>query len=125
MKTSTDGNSRLRFLHASRVDSPAGDLGSLQLHSQADEPLGTLNGVLIDPGARQVRYFVVEKAGWFRNRKYLVPANLTAKVESERRTLRLDIDSEDLQELDEFDSRAVCEFSDEDTLEAMFARQVA
>lgn len=117
--------SRLRFLHASRVDSPAGDLGSLQLQSHTDEPLGTLNGVLIDPAARQVRYFVVETPGWFRSRQYLVPIDCTAKVEPDRRTLRLDLEAGDLETLDEFDSRAVPEFSEEDTVAAMFAGRVA
>lgn len=125
MKAKMGRESQLRFLEASRVGSPAGDLGSLQLHSQADEPLGTLNGVLIDPAARQVRYFVVETPGWFRSRKYLVPADYTAKVEPERRTLRLDLAADDLQTLDEFDGRAVREFSDEDTVAAMFAERVA
>ena len=125
MKAKTIGESRLRFLHASRVDSPAGDLGSLQLHSQANQPLGTLNGVLIEPSARQVRYFVVETPGWFRNRRYLVPADCAAKVEEEGNTLRLDIEPDELPNLDEFDSQSVREYSDEDTIEAMFARQVA
>jgi uncharacterized protein YrrD len=86
--------------------------------------LGTLDGVLIDPSERRVRFFVVQTQGWLRKRKYLISAETPAKVETDGTTLRLDIDGDDVAR-DEFDSRAVRKFSDEDAVEAMFARQVA
>jgi hypothetical protein len=117
------GDSRkLRFLEASRVGSPAGDLASLQLHTEADEPLGTLDGILIDPSERRVRYLVVERPGWFRTRRYLVPTECVAKVERDRKLLRLDVDPADLHALDEFNRSKFREFSDEDAVDAMFAR---
>jgi len=123
MKPSTDRESGLCFLKASRVDGPTGDLGGLQLHGQSDETLGMLNGILIDPAARRVRYFVLETPGWFRSRKYLISTECLAKVE--RNALRLEIHADDLSSLDEFDSRSVRDYCEEDAVEAMFTRQVA
>lgn len=114
-------NLRLRYLEASRIASPAGDLGKMLVETEADEQLGSLGGVLIDPSERRVRYFVVETPGWFRPRRYLVSTDCVAKVEPERNTLRLDVTSDDLERIEEFDGEPIREFSDEDTVEAMFA----
>lgn len=122
MKAETGDQSRLCFLAASRVGSPVGDLGSIQLQTLGNEPLGTLSGVLIEPAARRVRYFVVEKEGWFRRRTYLVSADCPAKVEPGGNRIRLDVAPEDLRSMDEFDRSGVREFSEEDAIEAMFAR---
>ena len=125
MNRKADSESRLCFLDASHVGSPAGDLGRLQLQSERDEPLGTLDGVLIDPSARRVCYLVVETPGWFRKRKYLIPTECPAKLEPERNTLRVDIEPDAVGSLEEFDRRDVREYSEQDTVEAMFARHVA
>jgi len=122
MKIQMGDESRLCFLEASKVGSPAGDLGSLQLQTRANEPLGTLSGVVIEPLERRVRYFVVESSGWFRRRQYLVPTDCVANVESEDSALRLDLTPAELKSLDEFDRAAIRDFSDEDAIEAMFAR---
>jgi len=124
MAESTGSESRLCFLEASCVKSPAGALGGRHLHSQQGELLGTLDGVLIDPTERRVRFFVVETPGWLRKRKYLISADTPTKVETDGTTLRLDIESDALVR-DEFDCRTVRKFSEEDAVEAMFARQVA
>jgi hypothetical protein len=121
MKAQVGDQSRLCFLEASRVGSPAGDLGSLHLQTDTDEPLGTLSGVLIEPSERCIRYFVVEKSGWWRRRQYLVPTDCLAKVEPQCGALRLDLTPADLESLDEFDRAAIRDFSDEDAIEAMFA----
>lgn len=113
-------SSRLRFLKASQLEGPAGDLAGVPLESGSGEALGTLAGVLIDPPARRVRYFVVERPGWLRRRHYLISTDCPARVESD--TLRLDLDARDLSTLEEFDRHTVPPFSDEDTVDAMFGR---
>ncbi len=115
-------NLRLRYLKASRIASPAGDLGGMRVETETDERLGSLGGVLIDPSERRIRYFVVESPGWFRPRRYLVSTDCVAKVEPERNTIRLDVTPDDLESLEQFDGTPIREFSDEDTVEAMFAR---
>lgn len=120
-----DGDSHLCYLDASQVQSPAGELSTLDLQSVNGEPLGNLQGVLIDPGARRLRYFVVESPGWFRRRRYLVSADRPACVESGLGALRLDVAARDLARCEEFDAGAVREFSEEDAVTAMFAQRVA
>jgi hypothetical protein len=117
----TSRDERLCYLDASRVESPAGDLGRLRIETGSDQPLGSLDGVLIDPSERRIRYFVVKSDGWFNRRRYLISTDCLAKVEPERNTLRLDVEPEDLHRLDEGDRAAIREFSEEDAIEAMFA----
>lgn len=118
-------NLRLCYLDASRVGSPAGDLGGLKIETDSEQRLGSLDGVLIDASERRVRFFVVKSARWFNRRRYLISTDCTAKLEPERNTLRLGVHTDDLASFDEFDTRTVRDFSDEDAVEAMFARHVA
>ena len=52
---------RLRYLEANHVDTPVGCLDGAVLVNPANARLGTLEGVLLDPQHRQVRYYVVER----------------------------------------------------------------
>jgi hypothetical protein len=115
----------LCYLNAANVQSPAGELADVDLRSPDDEPLGTVEGVLIDPAERRVRYFVVESPGWLRRRHYLLPADAPARVEADRKTLRLDVKPDELARCPEFDSKSVRQFSEDDAITAMFARRVA
>ena len=118
-----DANDQLCYLDASRVNGPTGQLDSVDLLAHDDEPLGSLNGVLIDPTERRLRYFVVEKPGWFRRRRYLVPADEPATVERSRNALRLKVGKDELSSFEEFDTASVREFSDDDLITAMFAER--
>ena len=117
-------NLRLCYLDAARVAGPAGELAGVRIETEADEPLGSLDGVLIDPGERRVRYFVIKSGGWFRSRRYVISADCPAKVERDGNTLRVDVASSDIVDLDEFEC-PIRPFSEEDAVEAMFARRVA
>ena len=119
MATHEPDRDRLCYLEASRVESPAGDLSGVTLETQTEETLGTVDGVLIDPSERRLRYFVVETPGWIRNRRRLMSADHLVCVEPERNTLRVDAVSADL---DEFDAKSVRQFSSDDVIEAMFRR---
>jgi PRC-barrel domain protein len=118
-----EANDQLCYLDASRVNGPTGQLDSVDLLAHDDEPLGSLDGVLIDPTERRLRYFVVEKPGWFRRRRYLVPAEEGATVERSRNALRLKVAKNELSTYEEFDTESVREFSDEDLVTAMFAQR--
>jgi hypothetical protein len=124
MVAAKDG-SRLCYLDASKVQSPVGELAGVELRSSSDQTLGNLDGVVIDARERRLLYFVVEKPGWFHRRKYLLPADATPRVERGGRALKVDVRPEELRGCEEFDHRAVREFSDDDLLAAMFARDVA
>ena len=116
----TEDTGALRYLDANAVECPAGTLEGLSLFGRDDEALGVINGVLINPETRQLKYFVVNRERMFNRRRYLVSAEMPAVVLPEDRALRVDVPS-DAVERQRFDERAVSRFSDDDLLTALFA----
>lgn len=110
----------LRYLDATAVLSPAGELRDFQVSDALGSSLGKLTGFVVDPAARQLRYFVVEVARWLSKRRYLVPL-CPATLESQRRTVTLDCDPGSKNDWREFDDRQFSRFSDDDLLETLFA----
>jgi PRC-barrel domain len=109
----------LRYLDATHVLSPAGELTDFQVSDTGGFSLGKLTGFIVDPAARRLRYFVVEVARWLSKRRYLVPL-CPATLEPERQTVRLDCDPSAKKEWREFDDRLFSRFSDDDLLKALF-----
>jgi protein SCO1/2 len=116
----------LRYLDANAVECPcpAGRLQGLNVVSRDDESIGVINGVLIEPETRMLRYYVVEPARLFNRRRYLVSADTPAVILSEDHALRVDVPLESI-ERQRFDSRSVQKFSDDDLLTAMFSRSAS
>lgn len=114
----------LRYLDATAVLSPAGELRDFQVSDIGGISLGRLAGFLVDPAARQLRYFVVEVARWLSRRRYLIPL-CPATLEAQRRTVKLDCDPVSKNDWREFDDRQFSRFSDDDLVDALFgeARQ--
>ena len=111
----------LRYLDATDVLSPAGQLRDFHVSDTRGSSLGTLAGFVVDPAARRLRYFVVEVARWLSKRRYLVPL-CPATLEPERQRVRLDCDQASKDQWREFDDRLFSRFSDEDRLDAIFAQ---
>ena len=117
---------QLCYLDAGKVRCGAsGDLEGLKLSSDTDQAWGTLDGVVIDPAERRLRYFVVHRRGWFKSRRYLVPADCPAQIASDGRTLRLPVDPDKLANCAEFDVASIPAYSDEHLLTAIFGRSAA
>jgi hypothetical protein len=116
--------SELSYLDASRVTSPAGVLSELKVLSADGQPLGSIEGVVIEATARRVRYLAVRLAGWFRDLRFFVKADHLAQIEVGRKTLRLrgDLENEAVHGLD---AAALREFSDDDLLAALFSPRTA
>jgi len=113
-------DAELRYLDAAAVEFAGGKLDGLSLLSQDDEALGVIDGVLIDPVKRRLRYYVVQAARMFNRRRYLVSADSPAVMLPEDRALRVEAHSESIPR-ERFDSRSVPRFSDDDLLAAMFS----
>ena len=90
--------SSLRFLSASRIETPAGNLSGAVILGADDRAFGKLEGIIIDPIERQVRYFVLKSRHGFRVHRYLFSAPLC--VERGRKALRL-VGSAFLEQLSE------------------------
>ena len=119
-KVATASTESLRYLDANAVGCPSGTLEGLSLFDRDDETIGVIDGVLIEPSTRSLRYYVVQAADFLKRRRFLVPADSPAVVLPEYKALRVDI-SADSVERQRFDSRTVPRFSDDDLLSAMFA----
>jgi hypothetical protein len=116
---------RLRYLDANHLDTPAGRLDGAVLVSPAKARLGTLEGILVDPQHRQVRYYVVaRKRGPFSSRHYLLPLTAT-RLDRDRHTLEVDVEADDIPQLAEVDPDDLPRFSDDDLLTAMFHSNVS
>ena len=116
---------RLCYLDASKVMGPAGLLASLDVRTLNDRTLGSIDGVLIDPAERKLRYFVIESAGSTDHRRYLLPIEAAATMAPEGTALRLVMEPDDFTALDEFDGDAVRQFTEEDAIAPTFARYIA
>ena len=110
----------LRYLDATSVEFAGGRLEGLSLFSQDDEALGVIDGVLIDPVKKRLRYYVVQAARIFNRRRYLVSADSPAVMFPEDRAVRVQARSDSIPR-ERFDSRSVPRFSDDDLLAAMFS----
>jgi hypothetical protein len=119
-----DEGGALRYLDASRVDSPIGYLGSLDVRGAHDQKLGRVSGVLIDPSQRRLRFFVVASSP-SPGRNYLLPTDSPACMDAKRNLLRFEMDVEDLAQYPEFSRSSTPDMSDDDMVEALFARRTA
>ena len=116
----------LKYLDAGHVDTPAGRLEGAVLVSPTHEPVGTLDGVLIDPRQRKVRYYVVqsryveEGRGRISSRHYLLPLTAT-RLDRDRRTLEVDLEADEIERLDEVHLDRLPQFDEGDLMTALFA----
>ena len=117
-------DSHLRYLDASRVDTPAGTLAAMSLISPSDQNVGTLAGVIIDPIERQVRYLVVTCRRWWTTRQHLLPFT-PAQIDSERPGLHVELEADELQRLPTLRADRFPPFSDDDLISILFAPRVA
>jgi len=79
---------RLRYLNASLVETPVGNLSETVVVAGRDRMLGKLDGIVIDPIEHQIRFFVIKARHWLRTHRYLLPA-APLQVEADRKALHL------------------------------------
>lgn len=115
-------DTRLRYLDAASVLHPDGTLAGIRVCTPADEPIGSVEGVLIEPAHRRVRYYVVVRSTLLRNRRYMVPADRVAILNSDGRTIRIEAGDELIER---FEPSSVPTFSDEDLIDTIFATDAA
>jgi len=115
---------KLCYLAAQDVEIPEGTLAGVDLCSRDDKRLGTLDGVIIDAAARRVRFYVIQSKGWFRAKRFLMPADQPTHLEPEDHILRVDLDADKVRHA-AFDGNAIREFSDQDLMDALFSPHAA
>lgn len=105
----------LRYLESERAEVNGSRLSGMVVRGHS-RVLGRLQGFVIDPLGRQLRYLVVQAAGLF-GRPKLVPL-ATAHVDFGARTIQLDDDA--VRAAQPFERERFPAFSDDDLLSAMF-----
>ena len=117
--------STLRYIDAAKVQGPAGALGDVNLCDMNDRPLGSLEGVLVDPVARRLCFYVVGSDTRRGVRHYLLPTEWPAQVAADGKALRIDADQSDLAACDEVEASDMRPYSDDDFLASLFRPRVA
>jgi len=116
------GEGNLRYITASRVQTPLGSLAEFDVLDNDDGNVGKLEGVLVDPAERAARYLVVKSRRALRAKHYLLPL-APATVDAANKALHVDVQPDDLDELDDSPAKAFAPFSDEDLITALFAKR--
>lgn len=109
----------LRYLDAGHVEHPTGTLEGLKVCTDQNEKIGELDGVLIEPSTRRVRYFVVDTDNTPRDRcVFSAEGPVVLDLRGRRLTVGSTVDMEPLPGL-------VQPFSDEDVMTALFRSSAA
>ena len=115
-------SSRLRYINANHVESSVEDLAGFDVITEAGKRLGELDGLIVDPPERRIRYLVVHRNGLFGRRRVLVPM-ASARLDVDHKSLQVELESE--ADCPAFEPRAFPPFSDEDLVSAVFRRSNA
>jgi PRC-barrel domain len=109
-------NKALRFLPAEKARYGVCQFEKFAVKNESAERIGVLEGFIIDPPARKIRYAVVHPRGFF-TRPCLVPVP-GARIDAREEALLVD---ESLSSCEPFDASRFPELSDDDVLTALFA----
>jgi hypothetical protein len=123
--TSKCENPQLRYVSVTMVQSARARLAGKVLCSSSSHVLGRLDGIIVDPAARRVLYFVVQ-AGCARDERYLLPFGFTPiRIETMTGNLHVDLEGDFLKECERFQTSSFPQFSDADLLTSLFPPPVA
>jgi hypothetical protein len=110
--------SRLRYVDATRIDRQPLAFDRLDVRDRAGHRLGRLDGLVVDPRTRRVRFLVISSPGWLGSHRYLVPLR-EAQVDRERQSLAVDVAAEAFkQHRTSFDPDTIPSLSDADMVAA-------
>jgi hypothetical protein len=109
-------NSVFRYLPARRVRCGVFNGKALHVENESAEPIGKLDGFLIDPSARKALFAVVQPRGFFPQPR-LIPLE-GARLDPQREALLVE---GPVSQYERFEAARVPEMSDEDVLTAVVA----
>lgn len=121
MTTDTLDRGRLCYLDAASVRGPFPTCDGVEVWSDEDGRIGRLDGIVIEPEARRVRYLVIEAGRMFRRHRYLLPFR-DMRVDVQRHAFCMDAQKSDLASCEEYEPQAFRPFSDDDLMAALFPK---
>lgn len=111
----------LRYLPADKVQHRYGCLGFATVTGEGGRVMGRLEGVVLDPSARKLRYVVVKTPGLFTGKHRLLPVDGTIQLDNDAKAIRVR-DGASMSACPAVDPAALTPFRDEDLLDALFGR---
>jgi hypothetical protein len=100
----------LCYLAATDIKGPFPELAGVEVRNHGHRILGRLDGIVIDPAARSLRYLVIDDERHLERHRYLLPLG-AAWVDVEHGTLCVWADRTDLTRCEEFDADRFSSFS--------------
>jgi hypothetical protein len=119
MTTDAPDRGRLCYLAAASVQGPFSTCDGVEVWNDDDGMIGRLDGIVLDPASRRVRYLVVAARTMFRRLRYLLPFPDT-RVDVQRRSFHVDARRSELARCELFDPKAFHPFSDDDLIAMLF-----
>jgi sporulation protein YlmC with PRC-barrel domain len=107
----------LRYIDASHVASGVTDLAGFDVLTATGRKLGALEGLIVDPPERSIKFAVVDGNNQPHSGRLLVPISL-AQLDMSRKSLRVDLENDG--ECPAFDPEDFPTFSIKDSQAAMF-----
>ena len=121
MTTDDLDRGRLCYLDAASVQGPFPTCDGVGVWNDEDGMIGRLDGIVLDPESRHVRYLVVAAGRTFRRHRYLLPF-LDMRVDVQHHAFCVDAHKSDLACCEKFEPGAFHAFSDDDLMAALFPK---
>jgi hypothetical protein len=97
-------------------------MAGLIVRDRSVRPLGTLDGLVVDPPTRSVRYIVLKPIHNDNRQRQVLPWNSgSVRIDDDGHSLWLDIPSNPRSRCEWFDTASVQPFSDDDLITMIFA----
>lgn len=106
----------LRYIDASHVESGVTDLAGFEVLTPTGRKLGNLDGLIVDPPERSIRYAVVRRSSRRQPERLLVPLTV-AQLDIEGKALQVDVEND--ADCTEVEAGAFPEFSTRDSQSAL------
>jgi hypothetical protein len=92
----------LRYIEADKIEDRTLDLDGMKVRNNADEKLGTVDGLIVDSDSGRTYYIVVDAPGWFSSKQWLLPIG-QAHLDEDRDALVANMSKDQVSRFPGFD----------------------
>jgi hypothetical protein len=93
----------LRYIEADKIEDRTLALSGMKVRNNADEKLGTVDGLIVDSDSGRTYYIVVDAPGWFSSRQWLLPIG-QAHLDADRDALVAILSKDQVKRFPGFDT---------------------
>jgi hypothetical protein len=92
----------LRYIAADKIEDRTLALEGMKVRNNADEKLGTVDGLIVDSDSGRTYYIVVNAPGWFSSKQWLLPIG-QAHLDADRDALVVNVSKDQVSRFPGFD----------------------